>query len=83
MLKWINVKNKLPERNERVLVVIEGDNKPEITISYWDELYSSWDENNVETTEPRWYYEGEPLFATSWYQEINFWMPLPKLPEGL
>jgi hypothetical protein len=87
-------KNYLKELNNNVNLTMESAKRMIDFAVFAQEYASKLEENlekerlakengNVETTEPRWYYEGEPLFATSWYQEINFWMPLPKLPEGL
>ena len=77
---WIDVNEKLPDINQEVLVVIENEGNPEITKSYYDEMYDTWDDDNNKIKKPRWYYDGEPIYCTSWFQEVTFWMPLPALP---
>ena len=76
---WISVEEKLPERNQKVLVYIVGDADPEINVSDWDEKDDKPSEDGYLYI--RWYYEGQPMYSTSWYQKVTHWSLLPEPPK--
>jgi hypothetical protein len=80
-MKWIKVEDKLPKPYKKVLVCITGDADPEIQVSCWDKKDEEPDEDGFLFV--RWYYEGCPMYETSWYQKVTHWAKLPKLPKDI
>lgn len=72
MSKWIDVKERLPKKNERVLVVCTNrQNKMQEHISicdFWGDRH--W-VNGELVTVPLW----------SGYKNVTYWQPLPELPK--
>ena len=69
MTEWIDVRDRLPEAGEFVLVIVNGKNK-NITFKNALEL--------AEHTEEGWHLEAFPEFPDP---QISHWMPLPDPPE--
>jgi hypothetical protein len=78
--QWRRIEDSLPEPMTNVLVYIIGDATPEIVTSYWDKKDDEPDEDGFLFI--RWYYEGQPMYHTSWYQRVTHWMPLPEAPTN-
>jgi hypothetical protein len=68
-------------RIKKVLVYIIGDANPEISISYWDRKAEKPDDEGFLFI--NWYYQGEPMYKTSWYQKVTHWVDLPGGPENV
>lgn len=73
-MKWININDKLPKFNERVLVVSQRKNKISIGVDSIDKSYY----NDVKKYEP---IEARECFRI--YRRVTHWMPLPEFTEGL
>jgi len=71
-VKWISVKDKMPDAGKDVLVYINGDD-PEIDVSY--HTFEVLHKENI------WHYGNQLMFETSWFQEVTHWMPLPEPPK--
>ena len=70
--EWISVKDKLPDQNEEVLVIVNGKPKKNITLNCAYELaeydpYEGW----IMEMWPEW--EGAV---------VTHWMPMPQPPKG-
>lgn len=64
--EWINIKNKLPERDRNVLV-IDGHNGIRI-LAFWRKNGNEWE----------WITE---TYGISRKNDVKMWMPLPELPK--
>lgn len=64
--EWISVKNKLPERDRKVLV-IDGHNSIRI-LAFWRKNGNEWE----------WITE---TYGISRKNDVKMWMPLPELPK--
>ena len=64
--EWISVKNKLPERDRKVLV-IDGHNDIRI-LAFWRKNGNEWE----------WITE---TYGISRKNDVKMWMPLPELPK--
>jgi len=73
---WYNAKIDLPETNETVLAVKElKSGRREICLAYCIREYEYKDFQTGET-------RIEPYWVCGGNNNIIYWMPLPKMPEG-
>lgn len=66
-MKWISVKEKLPENRGKTIVHCQTDDGPIIDCLYFDK--------------GNWHLDGEPLFCQTCFIEVTDWVPLPPPPE--
>ena len=65
-MTWISVEDKLPENNDDVLLLYDGQYRIGYFCDLGDECENYWYVNNME--------------IDSRYSGITHWMPLPKKP---
>lgn len=70
MSEWISVKDRLPEYDEAVLVVVSGKPHKNITLEDAIEL--------AEYAEDGWILEMWPEWMKA---KVSYWMPMPEPPE--
>ena len=72
--QWINVDDKLPEINEKVLVYIHkpDDDKTHCTVAY---LSDKSDDDF-----PYWVFNEGQFYSTR-FKHVTHWQPLPELPK--
>ncbi|HYD35884.1 MAG TPA: DUF551 domain-containing protein [Vitreimonas sp.] len=68
-MEWIDVNEMLPIREGHYLVAYRTDDCSGV---------SAYDYDGQD-----WLLDGEPLFCKSFFIEVNYWMPLPPLPDVL
>lgn len=72
MAEWIDIKERLPKKGERVLVVCTNlQNKMQEHIS----ICEFWGEKHE--------YLGKVYYKPMWsgYKNVTYWQPLPELPR--
>lgn len=81
-MKWISVKDRLPESCTYVLVFADnqGTNEPKpYSIAKWE--YSQWEFVNEEMA---WTYGAhQDMDYSMWGSDITHWMPLPPPPKPI
>lgn len=66
-MNWINVKDRLPENGQCVLVIIYKENK------YWEPFTCDYDGG--------FYDPMDDLSNEDWSDTVSHWMPLPEPPK--
>lgn len=71
-MKWISVKDKLPEDGSHILVIINKNNTFFIPFVCQIEngLFHSPDDDEI-------------LFKPNWNERVSHWMPLPEPPKTI
>jgi hypothetical protein len=72
MSAWINVKDRLPEDSERVLIVHNGS----VVIASLEWEYP----HHEDMYEKFQYWETENLSEIEWF-DVTYWQPLPTVPK--
>ena len=76
-MNWINVKNKLPEPDQEVIVF---DNDPGrgigVTHAWYDPSRNGNDHHLSD-----WVYEYNRCCGDNWLDNVTHWMPFPSNPE--
>jgi hypothetical protein len=70
IIEWINVEDRLPEKNGRYLVTADTDDGLHVT----EMRFEQNDQGEI------WFYKGEPTYCHTFYIDPIYWMPLPEPP---
>ena len=78
MSEWINIKDKLPEKHQKVIIadVGHGEIYSVAGAIYINDGYFSVDDSGLEAKN----FDGGACIILD--MDITHWMPLPKPPEG-
>ena len=75
MSEWISVKDRLPEKGQKVLAVVRG----EIDYGYIESIIYYDDYLEEEMQEFHWH--GHEMHNNEALNALTYWMPLPEAPK--
>ena len=73
-MKWIKTKDKMPEADIPVLVIVAGYSQPFVGCRYWE--FACHDDNFEDFL----YWDDVHNDGQCW-ESVTHWMPLPKPPK--